>query len=186
MRRTEERLLMILSVMGVLLIVSTFAIQYFDSQIQDYNAKVIVKQGRENNDALLLIHYVQTYYQYSLYEALGTNITFFNDTINQYRPGDIQKIISDYKNGNITNAEAIKRLKDEMYPSIENKATEYETHYFELQNMTSGNWNLYKNLASGFQMILIIGSVLGYVRLYYNIKTREQESNEEKPRRKHR
>jgi hypothetical protein len=188
MRRKEERWLMILSVMGVFLIITNFSIQYFDSQIQDINKEIILKQGRLNNDALLLINYLQTYYQYSLYESLNTSIKFFNDNMNQWRTEEIKKIFTDYNNSNITDKEAIRRYNEEIYSSIESKANEYENHHFELENITYGNLILYKNLAYGIQTILIVFSVLGYVYLYYNIKKRERENNNDvkgESRRKH-
>jgi len=91
MRRKEERLLILLYVFGVCIIVTTVSIQYLDSQIQDVNRKAILKQGRVNNDALLLVNYYQIYNQLSLYDIMDANLTFFNDSeIKQYMGEDVR------------------------------------------------------------------------------------------------
>ena len=155
---------MILGIMGILLIVATIFIQYYDSQIQDVNRKVFLKQGRVNNDALLLVNYYQIYFQYSLYDVMEANLTFFNDSdVNQYMSEDMSEVYEEYFNSNISDKELYLKVKEVIWEEIENKHKEYNTHHFELENITYGDLFFWKNLFTYyFQIPIIVINVLGY------------------------
>ena len=184
MRLTEQKKLMILSVFGIVIILSTLGIQLIDAHINETNSDAFLKQGRVNNDALLLIHYLQTYNQYSVYQVLDANITFFDDNLDAIRLEEMKQVYQEYENSNITDDEAIQQFKNIIYKEIEVKSMEYLEHHIELENIAYEDFVDYKIHLVTLQVTLVIISLIGYIDLYRAIKKREIEYSEKSKRKK--
>jgi len=188
MNRREQRLFMILGILGVALIVTTIGIQYLNSEIEDVNNKKILKQGRVNNDALLLNNYYQLYLQFVLYDILDADLVFYKESeIEEYMSDEIKDVYNDYFEENISDEELILKVNDLIWTDIETKHLEYITHHYELENITYGDLKFWKGVLTYYlQIPIIVFTVFGYAYIYIGIKGRETSDTKPKSKRKSR
>ena len=114
---------------------------------------------------------------------MDANLTFFNDSdVTQYMSEEVRNAYEEYFKSNISDKELYNEIKNLVWKEIESKHIEYITHHLELENITYGGLNDQKNFLSSVFTALIIFNVLGYAKLFYEIKKRDLEDKSKKHR----
>ncbi len=177
MRLKEETKLIVLSLIGVFIIITTMGIQYSDSQISNYNNEIIHGLTELNHYMMHNIDRGQNYLRYELYDLIENIQLVPSELLDpQYGMADEEyiKLQNDFLNGVITQDEYILAMKSYFYQSQGETSNAYMETYDELSNKTEQGtcWQDIKNILIFLQITLIISSLIGYLCLYHEIKKR--------------
>lgn len=177
MRLIEEKILVVLSIFAIFIIGFTLMIQIADSEINEYNNDLFIRQGKINNILLHRLEASQNTNQFNLYELFQPDVilpkkntlTELNLTGNRYN-----EIHNKFKNGEIDKKEFVYKMTELYQDEYEALFILYDSEWKEVERRYAEGtpWVFWKNVFVFFEVVFVVLSFLGYSYLYIKIKNR--------------
>ncbi len=180
MRLDEEKILVWLVIIGILIIGDVLLIQIADSNISDYNKELYIKQGKINNILLHRLESQSSMQRFELYEIVQPDISIpKGDMLSSLglTGSEYDAINDQFQKGEITKKEYLTKMKELYSKRYDIQFILYNKEWSEVEGLYSKGtpWQGRKTIFIVAEVFLIVLSLLGYGYLYKKIKNRVKD-----------